>query len=185
MATTSGHARSLSKRGLAFTIVAVLLGVSSTARADEIIDRVLAVVAGDLITLSDVRAARELGLVDPGSATDPTRAVLSRLIDRSLVLNEVNRYAPPEPTLDAIDQRIGELRRQLGSAQTFELTLIKVGVAIEQLRDIVRGDLRIRAYLAQRFTADTPARSQTAITEWVDGLRRRAEIVDLYAPPGP
>ena len=107
------------------------------------------------------------------------------LIDRSLVLNEVNRYAPPEPTLDAIDQQIGELRRQLGSAHVFDAALLNVGVALEQLRDIVRGDLRIRAYLAQRFTADTPARSQAAITEWVEGLRRRAEIVDLYAPASP
>jgi hypothetical protein len=185
MATMTGVARLLTKRGLGVSIVAVLLGAVSSARADEIIDRVLAVVAGDLITLSDVRAARELGLVDPGNAADPMRAVLSRLIDRSLVLNEVNRYAPPEPTAEAIEQQIGELRSQLGSAQTFDATLTKVGVALEQLRDVVRGDLRIRAYLAQRFTADTPVRSQAAINDWVDGLRRRAEIVDLYAPAGP
>jgi hypothetical protein len=185
MAPITGLVRSLTKNRLAFTIVALLLGAGRSASADEIIDRVLAVVAGDLITLSDVRAARELGLVDPGNAADPTRAILLRLIDRVLVLNEVNRYAPPEPTLDAIDQQIGELRRQLGSVQTFEATLMNVGVAIEQLRNLVRGDLRIRAYLAQRFTADTPARSQAAIAEWVDGLRRRAEIVDLYAPASP
>ena len=39
----------------------------------ETIDRVLAVVAGDLIALSDVNAAG-LGLVTPSGAADPIRA---------------------------------------------------------------------------------------------------------------
>ena len=38
------------------------------AQPGEIIDRVLAIVAGDVITLSDVVAARDLGFVAPASA---------------------------------------------------------------------------------------------------------------------
>ncbi len=150
------------------------------AGADEIIDRVLAVVAGDLITLSDVRAATALGLVDPGAAQDPIRAVLSRLIDRALVINEVNRYAPPEPAPAAIVQRIDELALRLGSREALEETQARVGVDARRLQDIVREDLRIRAYLAQRFTLDTPERTAGAIAAWIDGLRRRADIADLY-----
>ena len=64
---------------------------------EEVLDRMLAVVAGDLIMLSDVRAAVEFGLVPRPSGPDVTRAVLTQLIDRSLMLAEVERYAPPEP----------------------------------------------------------------------------------------
>ncbi len=45
--------------------VALLLwlsGVMPARAADEVIDRVLAVVSGEIITLSDVRAARALGV---------------------------------------------------------------------------------------------------------------------------
>ena len=46
----------------------------SRAAAAETIDRVLAVVAGQLITLSDVTAARDLGLQTAEGAADPVRA---------------------------------------------------------------------------------------------------------------
>ena len=79
-------------------IAAVVCGVG-VARA-EVIDRVLAVVGGQLITLTDVIAARDLRLVAPPTGADPTRDLLSKLIDRELVLAEVERYAPPEPTAE-------------------------------------------------------------------------------------
>src|SRR6266705_1003447 len=82
----------------------VLLAALFFTRATraETLDRVLAVVAGQLITLTDVTAARDLGLQSADGASDPVRAVLTKLIDRELVLAEVERYAPPEPTADAV-----------------------------------------------------------------------------------
>ncbi|HWF86224.1 MAG TPA: hypothetical protein VG222_15300, partial [Vicinamibacterales bacterium] len=50
--------------------LALLLASASAVRADEVIDRVLAVVAGEIITLTDVTAARDLGLVPAPSAGD-------------------------------------------------------------------------------------------------------------------
>ena len=152
-----------------------------TVSGQEVIDRVLAVVAGDLIMLSDVRAARELGLVDPGGAPDPDRAVLSQLIDRALVLAEVDRYAPPEPGADSIDQAFAGVRTRFSSTPAFEAALARVGLDERAVRERLRQDLRIRAYLEQRFAADTPEHGQTMIAEWVAGLRRRADVIDLYA----
>lgn len=149
---------------------------------DEVIDRVLAVVAGDLIMLSDVRAARDLGLVDPGAAPDPDRAVLLQLIDRALILNEVDRYAPPEPNADSVDRAIDTVRGRFASRQAFEAALSRVGLDEGQVRAVLRQNLRIRAYLDQRFVAETPERSRAIIDSWVAGLRGRAEIVDLYTP---
>jgi hypothetical protein len=69
----------------------------STASA-EIIDRILAVVDREIITLSDVNGAIRLGLVDvPLGTIDATQAALDRRIERRLTLTEVERYAPPEP----------------------------------------------------------------------------------------
>ena len=72
----------------------------------EIIDRVLAILPGQIVTLSDVEAAIDLGLVEVPAGTDRIAGGLSALIDRMLMLNEVRRVAPAEPSPAAIDARV-------------------------------------------------------------------------------
>jgi hypothetical protein len=163
---------------VSFVLVTVC-GSVALARADEVIDRVLAVVAGDLILLSDVRAAREFGLVE-SAGTESDREVLSGLINRSLMLAEVDRYAPPEPGADAIQAGLKAIGERFESAQQFNAALARVGLDEEHLRSVLRNDLRIRAYLDQRFAAETTERQRELVAEWIAGLRRRAEIIDLY-----
>jgi hypothetical protein len=175
-----GHARLLIPSGKLLIGVGVLgvLVAGASARA-ETIDRVLAVVAGQLITLTDVTAARDLGLQSAGGAPDPVRAILSKLIDRELVLDEVERYAPPEPTADAVDRELATVRARFASAQAFEGALARSGIDERHLRETLRQDLRVRAYEEQRF-AVAGDRRQAIVDEWVAGLRRRGDIVDLY-----
>ena len=42
------------------------------------------------------------------SGPDVTRIVLTQLIDRSLMLAEVERYAPPEPSVPAVDRELAD-----------------------------------------------------------------------------
>ena len=168
--------------GVAVLALVCAPGLTRSARADEVIDRVLAVVAGDLIMQSDLRAARELGLVTTGDAADADRAILSQLIDRALILDEVERYAPPEPSLDAIERAFRAVRARFTSDEAFSAALARVGFDEKQLRAILRQNLRIRAYLDQRFASETPERGEAIIAAWVAGLRSRATIVDLYSP---
>ena len=184
----------------------------------EVIDRVLAVVAGQLITLTDVTAAIDLGLESPDGAADPVRAVLSKLIDRELVLAEVDRYAPPEPTTAATDGEVARVRARFASDAAFEAALARSGIDVAHLRGTMRDELRIQAYLDQRFTVQPPTEDeigkyyrehaaeftrggatmtfeaarpeivqalaararQSLVSDWITGLRRRAEITDLY-----
>jgi hypothetical protein len=162
-------------------IAALLIGaVAATALPlhAEVVDRVLAVVAGDLITLTDVKAASELGFVTPAAGVDPIRAVLNVLIDRELELAEVERYAPPEPTAEEVDREVERVRARFSSPQAFDAALARNGIDLQHVRETVREDLRIRAYLDQRFSASD--RRQQVVNDWVAGLRRRADIIDLY-----
>ncbi len=178
---TAGMAR----RWTACLAVAMVVMAAGFATADEIIDRVFAVAAGNVILASDVRAARELGLVPAVGAADPDRAVLSALIDRALMLAEVERYAPPEPSPGDVERAFAEIRDRSGSLTALAAILSRVGLDERQLRETLRQNLRIRGYLSQRFSGDTPERVQMAIGEWVLGLRRRADIVDVYQPSAP
>ena len=161
------------------TAIALAVACSTAPVRAELIDRVLAVVAGQLITLSDVNAARDLGLESPPTAGDPIRAMLTKLIDRALVLAEVDRYAPAEPTTAAVDDQVRIVRERFASADAFNAALTRSGIDELHLRETLRQNLRIAAYLSQRFAA-APDRRQALIDEWMTGLRRRADVIDLY-----
>jgi len=147
----------------------------------ETIDRVLAVVAGQPITLSDVTAAREFGLqpITTGSSADPVRSTLNALIDRELILAEVERYAPAEPATDAIDREVAHVRSRFTTAEAFAAALARAGLSEKDLRARLREDLRLAAYLDQRFAA-AQTRRQALLDDWLTGLRNRGDIVDLY-----
>ena len=149
-----------------------LLTGAVDARA-QIIDRILAVVDGVIIMQSDVAAAIQLHRVpsaggpstgsgssraSSGDAADPTAAALDRLIERQLILAEVDRYAPPDPAEADIDRHLSDLRSQAGAE--FDRILLLSGIRVEQLRREVRDDLRIQAYLQQRFGAIQPTEEE-------------------------
>ena len=159
-----------------------IVGVLGVPVTGETIDRVLAVASGQLILLSDVIAARELGLQSAAGGADPVRAILSKLIDRELMLTEVERYGPPEPTPDALDREVAAVRARFASPAAFESAIARSGINEQHLRETLRQDLRIRAYLNQRFAVADPRR-QTLIDEWLTSLRRRGDVVDLYLSP--
>jgi hypothetical protein len=155
----------------------VLLGCAVVSA--ETIDRVLAVVGGQLITLSDVTAARDLGLQSADGTPDPIRAVLVKLIDRELILAEVDRYAPPEPSTDAVDREVQRVRERFPSQAALDAALARSGIDQRHLREMLRDDLRIRTYLDQRF-ATAADRREALVEEWLAGLRRRGDVSDLY-----
>jgi len=165
-----------------YFLTAVLL--AGSAASAEIVDRVLAVVAGQLIMLSDVTAVRDLGIIAPAPGGDPVGSVLSRLIDRELMLAEVDRYAPPEPESADIEREVAAVRARFSSQKAFDDTLARSGIDVTHVREIERQNLRLRAYLEQRFNApeNDPSRRQTLIDDWVVSLRRRTTVINLYKP---
>ena len=94
-------------------------GSGSRLAQQELIERTLALVGGQPITLSDARAAIALGLVDvdavarSDSATvvEPARSIAS------LILREVQRYAPAAPADSAVDARLEEIRKRFAGCR--------------------------------------------------------------------
>ena len=97
-------------RRLRLFVPLALAVVWAAAVGADVIDRVLATVEGRVITLSDVRIVKTLGLVAVPAGVDADKAILSALIDRLLVLEEVERYAPPEPDGAAVEERVAAVR---------------------------------------------------------------------------
>lgn len=193
------------------------------AQPGELIERTLAIVDGQVITLSDVRTASALHLIeaDPDVSLE---AAVSRLVDRLLMLREVQRYVPASPDPLGVARGVAVVRRRFATPEELAATLAAGGFTESRLETWVRDDLRIAAYLDQRFAsvgvpsddevaayylarrAEFDARGLSAtdaaaiirdrlfaerrgqlIDDWVEDLRGRATIVELWrpSPPGP
>jgi len=139
-----------SRRLRLFVPLAVAIAWGAAIGAD-VIDRVLATVEGRVITLSDVRIVKTLGLVAVPAGADADTTILKALIDRLLVLEEVERYAPPEPEDAAIEQRVAAVQARFASPAEYTQALERLGTNAVFVTQWVRNDLRIASYLDQRF----------------------------------
>ncbi len=156
---------------LALTVAAP---AAVTARQETLVERTVAIVGGAVITLSDVRTALALGLVEAGGP-DPERVATTRLIERWLVLHEVARFAPPEPPQAAVDGRVATIEARAGSPAALQGILARGGFTPARIAAWVRDDLRIAAYLDQRF-ATAGVAGEAEVAEYA-----RAHDADLDA----
>ena len=162
--------------------LAIVLAASPLAPrlADaEVIDRVVATVGSRTITLSDVRAAVSLGLVAGAPAADPAgQAVVNAVVDRELVALEVERYGSGGTPEAAVDDRIAAISDRLGEGELARV-MARAGLDPPRLRALVREQLQIERYLAERFG---PAAQPTDDEVRRYFLERSAEFVRNGAP---
>ena len=128
------------------------------------LDRILAVVAGHIILTSDVRAFVELGLIEDDAtaneASGRDRRTLTRLIERRLALDEVDRYRVASPQSQRIDRELIAIRDRFTDESAFVDLLAAVGITLPDLRQILRDNARLEVYLFERFgSADRSSES--------------------------
>jgi len=144
--------RVASWRRTAVAAAAVGLWLVSAPAAAQLVDRVAAVVGSGVITLSDARAVLAFGFVQPAGG-EPIAEAVGYLVNRELILDEVNRYAAPAPDPGLLERRLSEVRGRFPDAASLQRTLDATAMTELRLRDFVSDTLRIEAYLDQRFNA--------------------------------
>ena len=153
---------------------------SAAASAAQTLDRVLAVVSGQVILASDVRAFLDLGLitVDMSDPNAREAGALTRLIERRLALDEADRYRPAPPPQARIEQDLTALHARFADEAAFTRFLAAVGLDLDDLRQILRDDARLEGYLADRFgdAARLDRPRPAAVTDWLASLAPRAGV---------
>lgn len=151
-----GGGSTVAKQTMA-VVFAVLAAMSLAprlhAQGGQLLDRALAIVDGQVITLSDAETVRALGLLEEAPGDGTMEAVTQALIDRVLMLREVERYSPPEPAAATVEARLAVARSHVASPEAFAAVLAAGGMTEPRLREWIRDDYRIDSYLDQRFAA--------------------------------
>ena len=176
-----GRRRTSCVAGVVGYVVAGLLTASAQAAAarptqTEALDHILAVVDGYVVMHSDVRAFIELGLVDTPAGPDQEADVLTYLIERRLVLDRVDRFVVAEPSSAEVDRRLDEVRQRSSGDAEMSLVLERVGLTLDDLRQVLADEIRRETYLNERFAAMENSRRAEAAAEWVAGLVNRAQV---------
>jgi len=139
-------------------------------------DRVVARVGTVAITQTDVDSAVAFGIVEPKTADG--RDPMKQMIDRRLMLGEVSRFPPAEPTEDAVNGLLAKMKAAAGDQAA--PVMKRTGVDEKRLSEFARETLRIQAYLSQRFGSGPRAEQQRA--QWLDDLRARGDVTEFTTP---
>jgi peptidyl-prolyl cis-trans isomerase SurA len=135
--------------------------------SQAVIDRVVAVVNGDVIMMSELQEAivlsRRDGRDPPDAGPDLERTMLNRLVDHRLQVQEAKRDKV-EVSEDDLRSALDDIvKRNGGDREKFETQLMAQGVTWEALRREIRDQL-----LAQRVRSRRVVRRSTVTEPEVD-----------------
>src|SRR2546423_3216977 len=173
--------RSVCFLALCFFTLAFCFGLAPQAKAQEVVDKMVATVSTGarttLIPYSDL--LWQLALQPDTPLTNPSSEELNRalqlIINQRLIVQEAEKLPPIAPTDEEVKAALNDLVKKFPSPAEFEQRLRSVGfssISDENLREIIRQRVAIEKYLDFRF------RSFTVVTpqEVADYYR------DVYVP---
>ena len=146
--------------------------------AQQLLDQVVARVGTTAITKTDVDAAVAFGIVESKPAPDG-RDPLKQMIDRRLMLAEVNRFRPPEPAEAPVAELVAKMKATAGA--DLAAVMKRTGVDEKRLTELARETLRLQSYVQQRF--GNAARAEQQMERWRNDLRARGDVSELSAGP--
>jgi hypothetical protein len=141
---------------------AAVAGAAAVAPGQGVVaDRLVAVVSGQPLMASDLRAARALDLIAGADALDDA-ALIDRLVVRELMRQEVERFSTTVTDVDrGAAARTDAAAR---AARVGETGLAALGLSPGRLLAWLEDDTRIEHYRRQRFEAASQPSDDEALT---------------------
>lgn len=161
-------------RPILITAIGLMLAAPSLRAQQVELDRTLERVYDSVVTTSDVRQVRLLKLAEGGADTDA--AAQATIENRLLIKRELSRGNVAEPSADRIAEKREAWRKTWPASTDVPALLARAGMSAQALDGWFRDDLRIEAYLAERFPQTTDPRRAERVNAWVNDLRRRANL---------
>jgi len=125
---------------VAFAGILCSLSIQGTASGSVTVDRVVAVVNDDIITMSDLQ--REAALRKSDARPDE-RVVLEDMIDRRLQMAAAKRAGLDVSDKELADALADIMKRNRLDARQFEAALAKEGLTLEQYRTELREQITL------------------------------------------
>ncbi len=130
-----------------FALASLLTGASAKA---ELVDRIVAIIDREVVTLSEAEQASEIAR-SRGGASVGLVDIVERLIESRLVEREVERFTGEPAPSDLVQRAFEEVRAGSPSDAAFREMLARSGLTEEELWTTLRRQVAVAQYLERRF----------------------------------
>jgi parvulin-like peptidyl-prolyl isomerase len=171
-------------------IIPLLLLASALPAAAEVVDRIAASVAGQVVTLSDIRRhiriTAFLEKAQPEYSQAQLRQAAELLIDQALIRREAELSRYPAPSVPEIDQAIDQLSAGLGlDRQAVFAQAREYGFSDLEMRDLAAWRLTVIRFIDYRFRPSVQV-SEADISRYYNEVflpQLRARSPEASPPP--
>ncbi|HUK29530.1 MAG TPA: hypothetical protein VLV89_00350 [Candidatus Acidoferrum sp.] len=131
-------------------ILSVIAATSAGVRAQQVVDRIIARVEGDIVLQSDMR---ELGASQQlfGGPAEPESKRLDELIDQWIIEHEAESAQFAQPSEEDVTAALQQAEKNLGGEQEFRTKLKELGLSIATVRRILGREILFSRYLDYKF----------------------------------
>lgn len=176
-----GLGRSLASRAHLSVLTLSCLLASAEVHA-ELVDRIVAIVDQDVITLSEAERAQQIAELRALAGTSLPE-IVDRLIEQRLVEREVERFSSEPVPEELVDRAFAEVRDRFPSDAEFLGAVSELGVSTDELKAELRRQIRVTQYLEKRFRALTYVSVEEVTRFFEEELL--PELPPGAAPPDP
>ena len=140
---------------LALLCILLALATPASAQNQRVIDEILVLVDGDIITRTDLIWNLALDKNAPSPAGPVSADLLARELDTTinqrLLAHEAARLPSAEITKDEVDKKRVELSQQFSSEAAFRTRIESVGLTPDKLDEMIRQLIAIERFVEFRF----------------------------------
>lgn len=169
---------SVARVALFVVLVAIFATAGSVARAQQVVDRIIARIQDDVLLQSDLRELGEFQQLQ-GTKVEPEGARLDELIDQWVIEHEGQAAQFSQPSDADVNASLEQLKKNLGGEDAFQKRLKESGLSAASARRILARILFYSRYLDYKFRTaaqiDSAAEEKYYNTEFADQLKARGE----------
>jgi parvulin-like peptidyl-prolyl isomerase len=150
-------------------------------RAQQVVDRIVARVEGDVILLSDVQElCRYQKFVDGKSESD--EQILDRLIDQWIVRTEAETSRFPQPSSADVQRNVDRVKNSFASPEEYEVRKKESALTDSELTAMAAAQLYLTNYLDSRFRPSVQIDAKAVEDYYQIGVIARAKARGQQPP---
>ena len=141
---------SVARAALFLALIVILVAVGPVARAQQVVDRIIARIQDDVLLQSDLRELGEFQQLQ-GTKVEPESTRLDELIDQWVIEHEGQAAQFPQPSDADVNAGVEQLKKNLGGEGAFQKRLKETALSVASVRRILARILFYSRYLDYKF----------------------------------
>jgi parvulin-like peptidyl-prolyl isomerase len=166
---------------LAMLLAFLVLGASGAAHAQQVVDRIVARIEGDIILLSDVEKLSHYQKFLDGKSQS-NEEILQLLIDQWVVRTEAETSRFPAPSPADVQRNVDRVKKSFASPAEYEARKDEAGLTDAEISEMAGAQLYLSNYLDSRFRPAVQIDAKAIEDYYQTGVVARAKARGVQPP---